>query len=114
MGGEAGLPIQVHTTITATTPTISTPSAPCLKSSTSSCGTSSSWFPWRGQLDDLLSGEEFEHVFAKIYELSHKVSFQIKTTEAMHYRRYLLAAQLEERKMGHGSGHPVDGQAGRL
>ena len=53
-----------------------------------------------------MSGEEFEKVFGKIYELSHRVSFQIKTTEAMHYRRYLLQHNLEERKMGHGSGHP--------
>jgi len=60
----------------------------------------------RGQLDDLLSGEEFEQVFGKIYELSHRVSFQIKTTEAMHYRRYLLQHNLEERKMSHGHGHP--------
>jgi radical SAM protein with 4Fe4S-binding SPASM domain len=58
----------------------------------------------RGQQADLLSGEEFENVFGKIYELSHRVSFQIKTTEAMHYRRYLLQHNLEERKMGHGHG----------
>lgn len=63
----------------------------------------------RGQLGDLLSGEEFEQVFGKIYELSHRVSFQIKTTEAMHYRRYLLQHNLEERKMGHG--HPMGAQA---
>ncbi len=59
----------------------------------------------RGQQADLLSGEDFEKVFGKIYELSHRVSFQIKTTEAMHYRRYLLQHNLEERKMGHGAGH---------
>jgi radical SAM protein len=58
----------------------------------------------RGQLGDLLSGDDFEKVFGKIYELSHRVNFQIKTTEAMHYRRYLLQHNLEERKMGHG--HP--------
>jgi radical SAM protein len=58
----------------------------------------------RGQIGDLLSGEEFEQVFGKIYELSHRVNFQIKTTEAMHYRRYLLQHNLEERKIGHG--HP--------
>ena len=58
----------------------------------------------RGQLDDLLSGEEFEQVFGKIYELSRRANFQIKTTEAMHYRRYLLQHNLEERKMGHGRG----------
>jgi len=60
----------------------------------------------RGQLDDLLSGEEFEQVFGKIYELSQRVNFQIKTTEAMHYRRYLLQHNLEERRMGHGHGMP--------
>jgi len=59
----------------------------------------------RGQLADLLTGEEFEQVFGKIYELSHRVSFQIKTTEAMHYRRYLLQHNLEERRMGHGHPH---------
>ena len=60
----------------------------------------------RGQLGDLLSGEEFEQVFAKIYELSHRVNFQIKTTEAMHYRRYLLQHNLEERKIGNGHPRP--------
>ena len=60
----------------------------------------------RGQLNDLLCGDEFEQVFGKIYELSHRVSFQIKTTEAMHYRRYLLQHNLEERRIGHGAGHP--------
>jgi radical SAM protein len=65
----------------------------------------------RGQLGDLLSGEEFESVFGKIYELSHRVNFQIKTTEAMHYRRYLLQHNLEERKMGHG--HPHGGGAAK-
>ena len=58
----------------------------------------------RGQLGDMLSGEEFETVFGKIYELSQRVNFQIKTTEAMHYRRYLLQHNLEERRMGQG--HP--------
>jgi radical SAM protein len=65
----------------------------------------------RGQLDDLLSGEEFEQVFGKIYELSRRANFQIKTTEAMHYRRYLLQHNLEERKMGHG--HPGAAVKGR-
>lgn len=61
----------------------------------------------RGQVADLLSGEEFEEIFGKLYELSRRASFQIKTTEAMHYRRYLLQHNLEERKMGgHPGGHP--------
>jgi len=44
----------------------------------------------RGKTEDLLTGEEFEQIFAKLYELSKRVPFQIKTTEGMHYRRYLL------------------------
>jgi len=64
----------------------------------------------RGQLGDLLSGAEFEQVFGKIYELSHRVNFQIKTTEAMHYRRYLLQHNLEERRIGHG--HPGSSRVG--
>jgi radical SAM protein len=60
----------------------------------------------RGQLNDLLDAQEFERIFGQIYQLSQRVNFQIKTTEAMHYRRYLLQHNLEERKIGHGSGHP--------
>ena len=108
---EAGIPIQVHTTIS--------------RHNAHDLDNLCSLFEklaivmWnvfflvpvgRGQLGDLLSGEEFEQVFGKIYELSHRVSFQIKTTEAMHYRRYLLQHNLEERRMSHGhasaSGHP--------
>ncbi len=103
--GEAGIPIQVHTTI-------SRHNAHDLDNL---CNLFEKlaivmWNVFflvpvgRGQLDDLLSGEEFEQVFGKIYELSRRAKFQIKTTEAMHYRRYLLQHNLEEKKMGHG--HP--------
>jgi radical SAM protein len=52
----------------------------------------------RGKLNDLLSAEEFEQVFAKIYSLSKTASFDIKTTEAQHYRRFLLQQRVAERK----------------
>jgi radical SAM protein with 4Fe4S-binding SPASM domain len=54
----------------------------------------------RGRLDDLLSAEEFEAMFAKLYELSQRVQFHIKTTEAQHYRRYVLQQQMAERRSG--------------
>jgi radical SAM protein len=102
---EANLPIQVHTTI-------SRHNANDLDSLVALFETLDivMWNVFflvpvgRGQLDDLLSGEEFEAVFGKIYELSLRAPFQIKTTEAMHYRRYLLQHNLEERKMSHGHG----------
>jgi radical SAM protein len=52
----------------------------------------------RGKLNDLLNADEFEQVFAKIHQLSKKAGFDIKTTEAQHYRRYVLQQRVAERK----------------
>jgi radical SAM protein len=54
----------------------------------------------RGQLQDLVSAEEFEEVFAKLAEVSQNVSFDIKTTEAQHYRRYLAQKRAAMRRDG--------------
>jgi len=58
----------------------------------------------RGKLNDLLSADEFEAVFAKIYALSKISSFDIKTTEAQHYRRFLLQQRVLDRKSGGDTG----------
>jgi len=50
----------------------------------------------RGQVADLLTGQEFEDVFAKMWQLTKRVPFAIKTTEAMHYRRYLIQQRMKE------------------
>jgi radical SAM protein with 4Fe4S-binding SPASM domain len=44
----------------------------------------------RGQTDDLPTAEEFEATFAKLYQFSKTMPFRIKTTEAQHYRRFVL------------------------
>lgn len=54
----------------------------------------------RGKLDDLLSADEFEQVFARLHSLSMTASFDIKTTEAQHYRRYLLQQRAAARRAG--------------
>lgn len=54
----------------------------------------------RGKLDDLLNANEFEEVFATIYDLSKTAKFDIKTTEAQHYRRFLLQQRVAERRAG--------------
>jgi len=100
---EAGIPIQVHTTISRHN--AADLDSLCALFERLAIVMWNVFFlvpVGRGQLGDLLSGEEFEQVFGKIYELSHRVNFQIKTTEAMHYRRYLLQHNLEERRIGHG------------
>ena len=52
----------------------------------------------RGQMSDLPTDEQFEKVFQKLYAASQRVSFDIKTTEAQHYRRYLLQQQAQARR----------------
>ena len=41
----------------------------------------------RASLGDLLTGEEMENLFQRLWETSQKVCFDIKTTEGQHYRR---------------------------
>ncbi len=54
----------------------------------------------RGKLDDLLSAGEFEDIFANLHDLSQRAPFHIKTTEAQHYRRYILQQQVADRRNG--------------
>jgi AdoMet-dependent heme synthase len=54
----------------------------------------------RGQNIDLISAEEFEQVFQRLYETSQRVMFDIKSTEAQHYRRFLLQRRTESRRLG--------------
>jgi radical SAM protein len=50
----------------------------------------------RAQAADDLTGEEYEQVFETLYNLSKTMPFEIKTTEGMHYRRYVARRMAEE------------------
>ena len=54
----------------------------------------------RGQSADLVTADEFEMIFEKLYRTSARVRFDIKTTEAQHYRRFLLQRRADERRRG--------------
>ena len=54
----------------------------------------------RGSDINLISAEEFEQVFEKLYTTSQRVKFDIKSTEAQHYRRFLLQRRTEEKRKG--------------
>jgi radical SAM protein len=47
-----------------------------------------------------LSAEEYEEVFRFLYNLSKQAPFDIKTTEAQHYRRYVAQQRKAERRFG--------------
>ena len=57
-------------------------------------------------LEETPSAGEFESAFARIYTLAQKVAFKIKTSEAPHYRRYVLQQQARERGGAEPNGHP--------
>jgi radical SAM protein len=50
----------------------------------------------RAGVADLPSAEEFESAFAEIHGYAQRVPFKVKTTEAQHYRRYLLQQRPRE------------------
>ena len=45
---------------------------------------------------DDLTAEEYEEVFERMYRISKRVPFDMKTTEAMHYRRFLAQKHQED------------------
>lgn len=47
---------------------------------------------------DVLSAQQTEDIFRRLHELSRRVRFHIKTTEAPHYRRYVLQQRAAERE----------------
>lgn len=50
----------------------------------------------RAQCVDMLSPDDHERIFAKLYAASTRVKFHIKTTEGQHYRRYVLQQKARE------------------
>jgi radical SAM protein len=50
----------------------------------------------RAAESDDLSADEYEQVFEFLYQTSKTAPFEVKTTEAMHYRRFLAQRQREE------------------
>jgi len=58
------------------------------------------------ELEETPSAGQFEGAFARLYALAQKVPFKIKTSEAPHYRRYVLQQQVKERAGGGADGQP--------
>src|ERR1700730_13972895 len=50
----------------------------------------------RALAGEYLIPEEYEQVFENLYQISQWAPFDVKTTEAMHYRRYLVQRNKEE------------------
>lgn len=105
---ELGLPVQINTTITRRNLDDFDPMVRLLETLDIVLWSVFFLVPTgRGQSHDLVSAEEFEMVFEKLYRTAERVSFDIKTTEAQHYRRFLLQRRAEERRQGAASPRTV-------
>ncbi|OCA84547.1 radical SAM/SPASM domain-containing protein [Bacillus sp. FJAT-27225] len=56
----------------------------------------------RGQESDMISPVQHEHVFRWLYDLSKRVSFDIKTTAGQHYRRVVIQQKAREARQQRG------------
>jgi radical SAM protein len=61
----------------------------------------------RGKEVGQMNAEQFEDLFEKLAEYSHKVEFIVKITEAPHYRRYLLQEHSRRNQLGKDEDSPV-------
>lgn len=66
----------------------------------------------RARLSDMVSAQEFEQVFHRLYDLSKTAAFDVKTTAAPHYRRVMLQRQVAERRSGAPAPAPVEAGLG--
>ena len=48
----------------------------------------------RAKTGDMIEPEEVETLFGDLYEISKRVHYNVRTTEAMHYRRYVMQRML--------------------
>ncbi len=60
----------------------------------------------RARAEDIASPEEFERVFHRMYDLSKRAPFDVKSTAAPQYRRVILQRQVAERRSGARSARP--------
>jgi radical SAM protein with 4Fe4S-binding SPASM domain len=60
----------------------------------------------RAMENDDLTGEEYEKVFEFLYEISKVAPYDVKTTEGMHYRRY-VAQRLKSEPQARGGDQKV-------
>lgn len=50
----------------------------------------------RAKTGDMIEATEVESLFGDLYEISRSVPFNVRTTEAMHYRRYVMQRMMAE------------------
>lgn len=66
----------------------------------------------RGRPEDEVTAQEYEEVFGRMYALSRRAPFDIKSTAAPHYRRYVVQQQVHAERAARHAGDPRPDRAG--
>lgn len=94
---EAGLPLEIDTVVSRFNLTQLDAMLPLLSDLGVAAWNVHFYVPCGpGSVADMMSAQEAESVFATLYEGARSAPFEIRTTEAMHYRRYVLQRELRE------------------
>lgn len=102
---ETGLPVQINTTITRHNLAMLDEVIVVLEKLDITLWSVFFLVPTgRGADIDPISAAEFEQVFGRLYQTSQRVLFDIKSTEAPHYRRFVLQRRTEARRLGQEPG----------
>jgi len=102
---ECGLPVQINTTVTRRTRA----QLPAMADIVGELG-AVMWSVFflvtvgRARTADQLDPDEYEEIFAYLYEVSKRSSFAVRTTAAPHYRRFVLQQQRQEKREGVATG----------
>jgi AdoMet-dependent heme synthase len=108
---EAGLPVQINTTVTARNRHDLENVATLLEQQDVVLWSVFFLVPTgRGQKEDLITAAEAEQIFETLHSISQRVRFHIKTTEGQHYRRFLLQKQAKARARTSDDSTPARGR----
>jgi radical SAM protein len=93
---DLDIPVQINSTVSKVT----APDMPKLAALLSKYSNVVMWSVFflvptgRAKSGDMIQPEEVETLFGDLYEISKSVPFNVRTTEAMHYRRYVMQQML--------------------
>ena len=96
---DLGIPVQINSTVSKTT-AADMPKMADLLSRYENIVMWSVFFlvpTGRAKTGDMIQPEEVETLFGDLYEISQRVRYNVRTTEAMHYRRYVLQQMMAAR-----------------
>lgn len=111
---DNGIPVQINSTVSKKT-AADMPKLAALLSKYENIVMWSVFFlvpTGRAKTADMILPEEVETLFGDLYEISKNVTYNVRTTEAMHYRRYVLQQMMAAR--GKSPQELIDPQTGLI